>query len=52
MKLLKYMTIGAVALSMSGLASCVNDLDLTPTDPNIKTELTTAEEWNGYFGSL
>lgn len=52
MKLYKYMTVGAVALSMLGFTSCVDDLNLTPTDPNTKTELTTADEWNGYFGSL
>ena len=33
MKLYKYLTMGAVAIAMAGLTSCVGDLDLTPTDP-------------------
>lgn len=52
MKLKKYLTLGAVAMSMSMLTSCVGDLDLTPTDPNTKIDLTSKAEWNGYFGSL
>ncbi|MDE5975795.1 MAG: hypothetical protein K2G69_04530, partial [Muribaculaceae bacterium] len=51
MKLIKYLSLGAVLLSTSALTSCVGDLDLKPTDPNIKTELS-GDEWNGYFGSL
>ncbi len=47
------MTSGAVALSMALLLpSCVDDLDLKPASPTQKTELTSAEEWQGYFGSL
>lgn len=49
MKLLKYITFGAVALSMT---ACVNDLDLEPTNPTTKTELSSKSEWEGYFGSL
>lgn len=52
MKLYKYLTMGAVAIAMAGLTSCVGDLDLTPTDPNTKITLNSASEWNGYFGSL
>lgn len=51
MKLIKYLSLGAVLLSTSALTSCVGDLDLKPTDPNQKTELS-GDEWNGYFGSL
>ncbi|MDE6556666.1 MAG: hypothetical protein K2K55_06850, partial [Duncaniella sp.] len=52
MKIFKYMALGVTALLAGGLASCVGDLDVNPTDPNTKTELTSAAEWNGYFGSL
>lgn len=52
MKLYKYITVGAVALMMAGTVSCTGDLDLTPTDPNLKLELSTPEEWYGYFGSI
>lgn len=49
----KYIILGAAALAMGSLtSSCVGDLDVDPTDPNTKIELTTPEEWNGYFGSL
>lgn len=42
-----------MALSLGvGASSCVDDLDVTPDDPNKKTELTTADEWYGYFSSL
>lgn len=44
--------MGAVALSVMGFTSCVGDLDLKPTDPNTKVSLNSADEWNGYFGSL
>lgn len=53
MKLSKYITMGVMAVTMgAGAASCTGDLDLTPDDPNVKTELTTKEEWLGYFSSL
>jgi len=52
MKIFKYITFGAVALSMTALSSCVDDLDLEPTNPTTKTELTSEAEWEGYFGSL
>ena len=52
MKISRYIGIGVLALAASGLNSCVGDLDLTPTDPNTKITLDSANEWNGYFGSL
>lgn len=53
MKFFKYIALGSLALSLGcGVSSCVNDLDVEPDDPNKKTELTTAEEWYGYFSSL
>lgn len=53
MKIFKYMSIGAVSLSLGmNFTSCTGDLDLQPDDPNKKTELTTADEWIGYFGTL
>lgn len=53
MTLSKYIASGALALSMGvGFTSCVGDLDLKPTDPNVKTELTSRDEWVGYFSSL
>lgn len=53
MKFFKYIALGSLALSLGcGVSSCVNDLDLDPDDPNKQTELTTAEQWNGYFMSL
>lgn len=53
MKFFKYIALGSLALSLGcGVSSCVNDLDLDPDDPNKKTELSTADEWNAYFMSL
>jgi len=53
MKLSKYITIGVMAVTVgAGAVSCTGDLDLTPDDPNVKTELTSKEEWLGYFSSL
>lgn len=53
MKFFKYIALGSLALSLGvGASSCVNDLDVTPDDPTKETELTTAEQWYGYFGSL
>lgn len=52
MKISKYIALGAMAILAGGFSSCVGDLDLEPTDPNTKTELTTADEWLGYFASL
>ena len=52
MKIKKYIAMCAVGAAMMGMTSCVNDLDLKPTDPNTKTELSSAAEWKGYFGSL
>lgn len=52
MKLSKYITIGVVALAAGAGASCTGDLDLTPTDPNVKTELSSKQEWVEYFSSL
>lgn len=53
MKFFKYIALGSMALSLGiGASSCVDDLNLEPDDPTKKTELTTAEEWYGYFSSL
>ena len=52
MKIKKYIAMCVVGAAMVGMTSCVNDLDLKPTDPNTKTELSSAAEWQGYFGSL
>lgn len=49
MKLYKYAAIACVALAG---ASCADDLDVMPDDPQTKLELTTTEEWYGYLGSL
>lgn len=48
MKIYKYLAIGCVALGMS-VTSCVNDLDLTPDDPNKATELVGADEYYGFL---
>lgn len=53
MKLFKYIALGSLVLWLgAGVTSCVGDLDVTPDDPNKKTELTSHEEWYGYFSSL
>ena len=53
MKLFKYIACGlALTLGAGTFSSCVGDLDLEPVDPNTKTELNSAEQWNGYFASL
>ena len=46
MKLYKYAAIACVALAG---ASCADDLDVMPDDPQTKLELTTTEEWYGYL---
>jgi len=46
------MAVAGMALTLCTTSSCVGDLDQTPTDPNVKTELTTAEDWNGFFARL
>jgi len=51
MKLTKYLAAAGIALTLC-TTSCVGDLDQTPTDPNNKLELTTADDWNGYFARL
>lgn len=48
MKIYKYLAIGCVALGMS-VTSCVNDLDVTPDDPNKATELVSADEYYGFL---
>ena len=53
MKFIKYFTAASLVLSMGVVStSCVDDLDVKPDDPNTKTELTDAAQWQGYFGSL
>lgn len=53
MKFFKYIALGSLALSLgAGTTSCVNDLDVEPDDPNKQTELTTPDQWYGYFQSL
>lgn len=51
MKFKKYIVAGSLALMMA-TTSCVGDLDLEPNDPNVKLELTTVDEWNGFLGRL
>lgn len=51
MKFSKYLAIGGMALAL-GTSSCVGDLDLTPTDPNKKVEITDADQWRSYFAQL
>lgn len=46
MKLNKYFIIGGVALTF-GLSSCVGDLNVEPTDPNSKLELSSKDEYLG-----
>ena len=52
MKFNKFMAVAALSLALAGTTSCVGDLDQTPTDPNNKLEISTADEWNGYFARL
>ena len=52
MKFNKYIMSGCVALMAFAGTSCVGDLDLTPNDPNIKLELTSQAEWDGFLGRL
>lgn len=53
MKFFKYIALGSLALSLSaGFTSCVDDLDVEPDDPNKQTDLTTPEQWYGYYQSL
>lgn len=52
MKLTKYIASGCIALMSLASSSCVDDLNVTPNDPNTKLELTTQEEWDGYLARL
>lgn len=52
MKFNKYILSGVVALLTVTGTSCVGDLNLEPNDPNVKLELTSVDEWNGYLGRL
>ena len=52
MKFIKHILAGTVALMAFAGTSCVGDLDLTPNDPNLKLELTTQAEWDGFLGRL
>ncbi|MBO4978433.1 MAG: RagB/SusD family nutrient uptake outer membrane protein [Muribaculaceae bacterium] len=51
MKFNKYIAAGLVAL-MAATTSCTGDLDLTPNDPNLKLELTSQAEWDGFLARL
>ncbi len=51
MKIFKYMAIGCVALSM-GMASCTDDLNVEPDDPNKKTELKDGSEYYGFLAQV
>ncbi|MCD8387973.1 MAG: RagB/SusD family nutrient uptake outer membrane protein [Bacteroidales bacterium] len=51
MKLNKYIYLGAGALALT-LGACSGDLNQHPSDPNVKTELTSQSEWLGFFASL
>lgn len=53
MKFTKYIAAASLTLAAAVCTtSCVDDLDVKPDDPNTKTELTDAAQWEGYFGSL
>lgn len=46
------MVIGAVALSMAGITSCVKDLDQLPTDPSTIMDPTFKENPRQYVGQV
>lgn len=52
MKYLKYIALGAATMLLGMSTACVGDLNVDPDDPNNTTELTTSDQWYGYFGSL
>ena len=52
MKISKYITLGAIAMLLGINTSCVGDLNVKPDDENKLTDLTTKEQWMGYFGSI
>lgn len=52
MKLSKYIVLGAIALSSPAFVACVGDLDVTPENPTIKTEISTAEELYGELAGI
>lgn len=47
----KYIAVGCLALGL-GFVSCTGDLDMTPNDPNNKTELTNGDEFYSFFAQL
>ena len=52
MKISKYITLGAIAMLLGINTSCVGDLNVKPDDENKLTDLTTKDQWMGYFGSI
>ncbi|MDE7388412.1 MAG: hypothetical protein K2M97_04060, partial [Muribaculaceae bacterium] len=53
MKSYKYAALACVGLAMATASTaCVDDLNVTPDDPQTKLELTSTSEWYGYLGSL
>lgn len=47
MKIFKYISLFGATLMITGLSSCIDDLNVEPTDPDVKTELTSADEYLG-----
>ena len=45
-KFFKYIMCAAVLLMMSGLSSCVNDLDVEPIDPALQSDVTAEQIFN------
>lgn len=52
MKLFRYTMLGAITAALAMGTACTGDLDVTPDDPNKKTQLTSEKDWWGYFGTL
>lgn len=48
---IKYLA-SAVAVLCMGMASCTNDLDVTPIDPNMSTEVTPSGLFNKCYANL
>ena len=45
-KFFKYIMCAAVLLMLSGLSSCINDLDVEPIDPSLQSDVTPEQLFN------
>lgn len=52
MKFSKYLVYGLVSVAALSASSCIDDLNVTPNDPNTKTEPTSRADIEGLFANV